>query len=326
MNKKDNIVKGVLFFIGICLLYVTYILFLNFKSLRVQKLVKEDLQFKSMRLTAYYLEKEFPDIPNLTVNAEPIAVQKARYLVNEKKYNEAYNLLVNDKTSEFDGKREYFLAILFYHQKKYDSVIHYAEQCRIIKPKYFRNLRVLSSAYQYKQEYDKALDIWKQYVENNPKKVRAWQSIIQLSRLKGDKQSVLKYTDTIKKLFPKKAISKKKSIAVNILYREAENYFKDGNYKQALALYDRFIVDNPEHMKSRGSRAFCNYLLKNYSKSNEDIAVLEKIQGNLNPLLINLRGVNYYNLKNVDKACESFKRAKNMGDKDGISNYAKFCK
>lgn len=326
MNKKDNIIKGVLFFMGVCLLYITYILFLNFKSLRVQKLVKEDLQFKPIRLTSSYLEKEFTHIPNLTSNAEPIAVQKARYLINEKKYNKAYNLLINDKTSLFDGRREYFLAILFYHQKKYDSVIRYAEQCRTIKPKYFRNLKVLSSAYRYKQEYDKALAVWKNYVENTPNEVRAWRRIIQLSRLKGDKQSVLKYTDTIKKLFPKNAISKRKEIGRNTVYREAKKHFKDGSYKQALALYSRFIVSNPKHIKSRESRAFCNYLLKNYKESNQDIDILEEIKGSLNPLLINLRGVNYYSLKDVDKACESFKRAKNMGDKDGISNYAKFCK
>lgn len=326
MDKKNALSKLLFLFLGIVLLGVSYVLFQNFKSLRVQKKIREDLSSGVIKMTSKYVINAYPKMPSLTVLGEPVGVQKARYLLNEKKHTEAYKLLANENSSPFDGRADFFLAMSFYEQKKYDSVIKYAEKCFNVKPRYFPNLRLLTVTYEHKQDYGKAVKVWKNYIKHTKHRIRPWREIIRLSGILGNRKEELRYTDSIRKRFPNRSLFKKRNAIRDSVYIEAKKNFENKNYKKAIALYSEFITKNPNHTKAFESRAFCYYFEKDYNKSNLDIDIVERIAGNINSQLINLRGVNYYNLKELDKACESFKRAKNLGDKDGISNFAKICR
>lgn len=322
MSKRDVSVKFLLFFVGFLLFGATYILILNFKSLKIQRKVKEELESKSMKMTSAYVSESYPWVPNLTVVAEPIGVQKARYFINEKKYEEAYKELIATNSNPFDARREFFLALSFQQQKKHDSAVHYAEKGLKIKPRFYGLSKLLAISYELKNDRSKALEVWKNYVKHTKNNVEPWENIVRLSRVMGDTKGVEMYNDSIRKYFSKKFPKTTKDPD----YVKAVRHFGNKNYAEALILYDKFIAKNPNHVQALESRAFCNFLEKKYEKSNQDIRAIEKITGSIELQLINLRGINFYNLKDVNNACKCFKIAKDKGDQDGVFNYNKFCK
>ncbi len=151
-----------------------YILYQNFQSLKVQLVINQEINEGNLRSSSKGLMKLFPKIPNINAFAEPIAVQKARYLIKEGKHKEAQNLLRQDKSNPFDGRREFFLTKSFYIQKQYDSAVYYAEKCYKLKPLFYKNSTYLASSYELSGQLDKAENLWKNYLKTNPKNLKPW--------------------------------------------------------------------------------------------------------------------------------------------------------
>ena len=63
-----------------------YVLFLNFKSLKLQRIVAQDIQRGMYIHPSEMFVNGFPAVPTVTIECEPIAVSKSRYLANEGKY------------------------------------------------------------------------------------------------------------------------------------------------------------------------------------------------------------------------------------------------
>ncbi|MBS9767049.1 MAG: RICIN domain-containing protein, partial [Flavobacteriaceae bacterium] len=151
-----------------------YVLYQNFQSLKVQLVINQEINEGNLRSSSKGLMKLFPKIPNLNAFAEPIAVQKARYLIKEGKHKEAQNLLRQDKSNPFDGRREFFLTKSFYAQKQYDSAVYYAEKCYKLKPLFYKNSTYLASSYELSGRFDKAEDFWRNYLKTNKKNPKPW--------------------------------------------------------------------------------------------------------------------------------------------------------
>lgn len=328
--KSNSQSETSLFFVivGVLIIGASYILYLNVKSSIIQRRIKEELNSKTLKMGSDFVIKSLPWVPNLTSVAEPTEVQKARYLINEKKYDKAYKMLTEKNSSPFDGRREFFLTMMFYNQKKYDSAIHYGEECRKIKPRFYQNLTLLASSYENTKRYDKSIEIWKDYLKHTKNNVNPWRVVAGLSRHLGDTKQAEMYSDSIRKYFPddKKVKSVPKKNIRQDIYSKAVEVFKKANYKDALPLYNEFLKLNPNHFGAIESRAFCYFFEKKYKECIADVLTLEKNLKNIKSQVINLKGVAYYNIQEHKKACEAFTRAKKMNDKDGMSNYKKFCK
>lgn len=327
-NSQDSSAGLFLAVVGVLVIGASYVLYMNVKSSIIQRRIKEELNSKTLKMSSDYVIKSLPSIPNLTSVAEPTEVQKARYLINEKKYDKAYKYLTEKNSSPFDGRREFFLTMMFYNQKKYDSAIHYGEKCRKIKPRFYQNLTLLASSYENKQQYKKSIEVWKDYLTHTKTNVNPWRVVASLSRHVGNVKQSEMYSDSIRKYFPdsKEAKALPKKFIREDIYRKAVEIFRTANYKDALPLYNEFLELNPNHFGAVESRAFCHFFEKKYKKCIADVITLEKNLKSIKSQVINLKGVAYYNIKEHKKACKAFTKAKKMGDKDGISNFGKFCK
>jgi len=107
-------------------------------------------------------------------------------------------------------------------------------------------------------------------------------------------------------------------------YSAALEYFNKGDYRSALTWLDRFLENVPDDFNALRLRASVYYYLKEYRKCIEEIDYaisLTKETGGL----INLRGVCYRALNNMDSACKDFETAMQMGDADGKTNWERFC-
>jgi tetratricopeptide (TPR) repeat protein len=101
--------------------------------------------------------------------------------------------------------------------------------------------------------------------------------------------------------------------------------FNRKEYNNAVKYLTEFIDKEPGVAQAYEYRAFCYFYLKKYQLSLTDIERAIAIDPS-KPGYINLRGVNKHMLGNEPAACADFQTAINMGDKDAVNNYEKFCK
>ena len=321
---------------GLVLTISANILFLNFNSLKLQRIVKEDIGLGKFTHPASMFLDGFPAIPDLNVEGEPIAVQKAYYLMNEQRNDEAIALLKKDKSSPFDSRPEYFIAGAYYNQKKIDSSMAYSQKAYNIKPNYFRNISLLCELLQQKGLQKEGEAIVDKYLSKTKNNKEAWLYASSFYDKYGNIQKAASVIDTAANYFPtdslilsQKATMSRKAIIMpyQALYDAASGAFIAKRYNEAARYYSELLTKEPGFIEARNYRAYCYYNIKEYTKSIQDLDFLISrglTRSNLYNLY-NMRGANYYILGNKDEACKNYKIAADMGDKDGLDNYAKVC-
>ena len=127
-NKITAACMILLLFISAC------VLFQNVKSLRFQRYVLADDAGNRLTHAASFIASGFPSIPNVTDRDEPVATIKARYLIHENRCREAINLLLADRSSPYDSRREYWLSKAYEKMGMAGSASYWMRQARKLKP------------------------------------------------------------------------------------------------------------------------------------------------------------------------------------------------
>jgi O-antigen ligase/tetratricopeptide (TPR) repeat protein len=315
------------------LISVSYILYLNFKSQQIQRIVQGELTVGKLNHPASLLLDGFPFIPDINAVGEPIAVQKARYLLHEKRYDEVIAILKNDKSSPYDPRREFHIGIAYYEQKNYDSSFVYLEKAYQMKPNFFEHIAGYSELLQKNGREPEGEAMITAYLKNSNKNKDAWRYASTFYERAGDLKQAAAMMDSATFHFPKDTLVAKQKAELNrtILMEVGQSLldsaiaaYKIKNYEESARLYSELLARAPDLVEARINRAFCYYFTKEFAKSNQDLDML--ISGGLNrPNLFNLRGVNYFNLGNKEEACKNYKIAADMDDKEGKINYSNSC-
>ncbi|MDD4554661.1 MAG: O-antigen ligase family protein [Bacteroidales bacterium] len=116
------------------LLFSVIVFWLNFRSLRIEELVRQDDADQWMALPSGFVIEGFSCIPNLTSISEPVGVVKGRYLVRDTRYREAVSVLLKDRSSQWDSRREYWLSKAYAGMGKADSAAYWLDQAKRLKP------------------------------------------------------------------------------------------------------------------------------------------------------------------------------------------------
>ena len=138
-----------------------------FDSSKIQRMVKEEQQgVRSPKSPADYLIRNYPRIPNLTAVAEPVDVEKARYLIDEQKFDEARKILSSIHYHPYDARPEYFMAVSYFMEpeKKLDSIYKYAHKARMIKPNFYGSLNLETFALNNLGKEQESIKLLKQYL------------------------------------------------------------------------------------------------------------------------------------------------------------------
>lgn len=123
------------------LIFSVIVFWLNFRSLRMEELVRQDDADRWMALPSGFVIEGFSCIPNLTSISEPVAVVKGRYLVRDTRYREAVSVLLPDRSSPWDSRREYWLSKAYAGMGKADSAAYWLDQAKRLKPLAASNTR-----------------------------------------------------------------------------------------------------------------------------------------------------------------------------------------
>jgi tetratricopeptide (TPR) repeat protein len=282
-----------------------YIFHLNFVSLKLQRIAKEELNAGVLRSPSDLFMNGFPAIPDINIEGEPIAVTKARYLITEEKNQEAVDLLKKDNSSPYDTRQEFFIAMAYLKMNQPDSALVYAQKVLKLKPYFSGNVSLLSSAYEMMGNLTEALKVLDDHVKLNTKNGQP-------------------ITDIIYK--QQAGLAAKAGIQKNqVPFNKGMASFNSKEYNKAVQYFTEFIDKEQGVAQAFEYRSFCYFYLNKYPLSLADIEraiVLDPTK----PGYLNLRGVNQHMLGNDPAACVDFQKAIEMGDKDAVNNYEKFCK
>ena len=282
-----------------------YIFYLNFESLKLQRIAKQELNAGTLTTPSEVFMKGFPAIPDINIEGEPIAVSKCRYLITEEKYQQAIDLLKKDNSSPYDTRQEFFIAMAFLKMNQPDSALKYTQKVYSLKPYFSGNISLMSSAYEMKGNLKEALKVLDDHIKFNSKNNQDISDIIYKQQ---------------------SGLSNKFRIQQNQEpFNNGMVAFNRKDYNNAIKYFSAFIDKEQGVAQAFEYRAFCYFYLQKYQLSLNDIEraiVLDPSK----PGYLNMRGVNKQMLGNTASACADFQTAMNMGDKDAPNNYEKFCK
>ncbi|MGE5518440.1 MAG: O-antigen ligase family protein [Candidatus Dadabacteria bacterium] len=188
-----------------------YITHETYKSMVAQNKYNQDMLSGKPVYHAAEVLPAFPSIPNLNVFGFPIDAIKARYLLADKKYDEALAYLNGSMhVDPYITYNEFLKANIFLETGKLDSAKFYAEKCFFMKPRAKSNYTVLNAVlYQTK---DSALGT-KAFKEATKYRSEPWiySDYINLMYALGkDYKSLFLCADSAAKKFPNDADLKKK--------------------------------------------------------------------------------------------------------------------
>jgi tetratricopeptide (TPR) repeat protein len=318
---------------GLALPMCIYILYQNFISLKLQLIVSEDVLKGTYNYPASIFLEGFPAIPNLTMHGEPIAVQKARYLINEQRNDEALSLLKNDRSSPFDYRTEFFTAFAYYNKNNFDSSLVYLKKVYEAKPYFFTNISHLCDLLQKKGQQKEEEAILNKYLSKIRSNKEALLYASAFYERSGNIKKAVSTIDSAAVYFPSDSLvliqksrldQKVDIIPFQSTYDAATRAYYAKRYFEAARYYTELLTNKPDFSEAREFRADCYSMIKEFRKSNLDLDFLIS-KGITRPRLYNLMGVNYNNLGNKVEACKNFKIAADNGDRDGLINYSKVC-
>jgi tetratricopeptide (TPR) repeat protein len=315
------------------LVFCSYILILNYQSLRLQRIIKDEMNTGTLKQSSDMFINGFPWIPDINVVGEPISAQKARYLINEKKYDKAIALLKKDHASPYDTRPEYFIAMSYFNQEKYDSALIYNKKVQEIKPYMFENISMMCAILERTGKSNEAVPILENFLAKYKDNSKAWMMNTQFLNNLGEFKKAYNCIDSAYKYLPTDTtiVKRREFQRVRALiqpyadvYNRAITSYTSKKYDEAIPLFTEFINKEPNLPEVYEYRAFCYYFTRRFQESVQDIDKMFSFgvkRGNL----LNLKGVNLQSLGKKDEACTYYKAAMQAGNKDGATNYKQFC-
>jgi Tfp pilus assembly protein PilF len=172
------------------------------------------------------------------------------------------------------------------------------------------------------------------YLNKNKKNTNAWIFSSQFQYRRDSLDKSWEIIEEGKKYLPKDTLVEKQH---NFIYQkkfvepyrgdyvQARQYFNRKDYKNALTQLNNYLENVPDDFNARRLRVYTYYYLKEYQKGLEEANYTLTLSED-NAAILNIRGVFYRQLEDMDSACKDWEAAMNKGNADGKSNYERFCK
>ena len=203
--QSTSLLKSVFGLTAILLLLpASYVTYLTYKSLVVQRMIIPDMDNEPLKLKWTEIFPLIPSIPNLSASAQPIEAIKGRYLYEAKKYDEALVLLNRGSAANpVIAYSEFLKAGLFFTLGKMDSALINGTKAFYTRPRaktYYQTLIAVLAKLKDTVNIQKAFDEAVKY-RNEP---YVWNLYIlgMLNAQGKGRDPLLKIADSALHLFP----------------------------------------------------------------------------------------------------------------------------
>lgn len=303
------------------------ILYLNFKSLKIQRIIRDQRNSEKKNYDSDFLIKSFPSIPNLSAVGDPINSLIAKQMLSEEKYESVIEILKKENPSPFDTRREFYLSLAYFNLKMYDSAQHYIDIAYNNKPLYYLYTKQYANVLEKMEQDQKAISKLDTFLIKNKKKKEAWKYHAALHKKVGNKEEVLAGLDSALKYFPedKKLEQLKDNYLYNFYmphYQKAIKHYESKNYEKAIKY---FRLSEQGYKKAGGYDRLPDFL-NSWARSHLNIdevssakrlflRVYKKDPKNYYAL-INLGNIAFHHEENYDKAVHYFKASLKANNPD----------
>lgn len=289
-------------------------LYQGFKSAQLQRIAISELRAVSanpeLRISpARRIAGQFPAIPTLSLTGEPIATIEARYLLEEKQYEEVISLLKNNNASPYDSRRELYMAMAYRHLGKRYHALVYANLARELKPHNLNVVRIYSNLLTELGKHDAAYDL----IDNTVAQWNTWRDTPHGTRYRPFIRELQNLRNEIQNLQKTRGP-----------FTDAMALFEASDYAAAEKAFEAYFdlgADNPHAMVAY------TWSLFNQEKYTETIESVNRffITHGVDLALLNLRGECHRLLGDHEGACRDFGAAMRAGFQSAANNYRMFC-
>jgi putative inorganic carbon (hco3(-)) transporter len=179
-----------------------FVLQLNFRSLRYQRITEEEILAGTLTTSADAIVSGLPSIPDLNSSGEPVDVIKARYLINEKRLDDALLILKQYDRSPYDSRKEYFMAMAYGMKGENDSALIYLRKAHELKPLNQKTNAVLCKFLAEKGDYAQAQEVAVNYLKHVRNDRQMWFIAIELYEKSGNLKGALAVNDSAIRYLP----------------------------------------------------------------------------------------------------------------------------
>lgn len=220
INRENsaNTKKIVFYMIALLTIVITAIETMHYMSSILQKAkILQTNGSKRIKYTAEQWDKLFPPIPTVDENVNPIALTKGMRFAAEKKYRQAINVIINDKSNPYFALREYRLSNYYYNLNMPDSAEYWARKCMEMKPLCYDPVKILIRRYTKENRYDIADTILTNYISRYKFNKNSYIDLIDVKIKQNQKDKVLSAIDSALYYFPEDLtfMGKKEEIGKN---------------------------------------------------------------------------------------------------------------
>jgi tetratricopeptide (TPR) repeat protein len=305
----------------------------NFESSKLQRIAYEDtMTGKPSRPAEMFMY--FPPVPNLTSWSESVHTITGKYLLDEKKYDQAIDVLRAIDYNPYDSRREFYMALAFQNMGQVDSALHYAKIAHQIKPNFVNNFQVLIELFRVSNQLDSIPNYLDRYLSQNTTNPEAWVFSANYYMNNGNVDKAYELNKEAIELYPKHVqinqlkhliYLRKFSPAYKTEFDNAMAIYNAKRYGEAAVAFKKYLELLPEDKNGHHMLMLSNFYNFNYQAAIEGAEYMMSIY-EPPAQYYNYRGASYLGLEQTDKACSDFDQAVKLGDPNAKTNYDQFCK
>jgi putative inorganic carbon (hco3(-)) transporter len=329
-SRGEGFLRGLF---AVMMLVSIAVLYLGVVSSRTQGRVYAGITAERFDGTADELTAGFPRIPSLSHYAESISTLKGRLLMNEARYAEAIEVMVQDTRHPFDGRREAFIAESYLRLDMPERAWPFVLRARELKPLFWGSVNTQVAILEADQRVDEILVVLLDFIERMPDNPYSRIALASTRVNLGDLEGALDEMNEALERFPGvseveahhevvRGVILKQTYAP--ILEEALRWYGAGDYARALPYFNDYLAGVPDDPVVLEQRAGSLYLLGQYENSLNDLERLRELGHWAGPLM-NLRGANFERMGDLARACLDFEAAIAVGDSLGRQNYTRYC-
>jgi len=312
---------------------VIWVLYTNFQSTITQRIAYQEIMRGELKSPPEKITEGLPVLPNLSIWGESLRVLQARYLINEEKYEEAIEMIRDDRSNPWDSRREFFTAMAYNRMGNNDSTLKYVLKAYDLKPFHLNTMLLAIDALEKAGEYDRVEEVLDRYLAVHKREANAWIAATNFYNRRGNLDKAVELIDEAIERLPRServqqqhtALHHQKYVAPYIhLYETAADHYRAGRYQPAIRNLNEFMEYVPDHYNAFRLRAFCHYHTQAHQQCIDDVNRAFEL-GDRDPSILNLRGVSFRALGDMEAACRDFEESKNAGNPSGTQNFSRFC-
>ncbi|KAF0129300.1 MAG: hypothetical protein FD155_2528 [Bacteroidetes bacterium] len=332
--KSQSISASISLMVILLMVGISYTLYLNFQSIKLQRIVYQEIMAGSLRESSTKFVGKFPYIPEISIWGESIPAISARYLLEEKKFKETITLLKEDMSNPYDARKEFFMALAYSSVGNLDSALYFSEKAHLLKPNYFRNLHILLTTLEQKKRDSEIPAYIDHFLENEKGEANAWlfssgfySRIGEIDKAYSIIKEALTYmpNDSLINQQENYLHYKKNVEPYSDYFNKAMEFFNKGQHREAARAFEYYLKLVPLDLNGSRMISYSYYQLKEYNTSIERASSYLGVK-EPDGQLLNLRGISYTAIGETEKACKDYEASMKLGDPNGKSNYNVFCK